>query len=353
MQADFLLSEPPGKPTMSSTFCQSNFLKRKFFFTSFFLETLLVLFWDIRSPWSDLCIPLSILDFYFCCLYNSSDLEHPTLHLFMPFCLRIPLPVMSCLPCLQVKLVIHNFPSTRKLSLRELPILSFVLPNVLYCFRTYFFTCQSFLRDGALVQSPSHVWLCDFMDCSRPGFCVLYYLPFFSQIHVHWVDGAIQPSHSLSPPSPPALSLPSIRVFFSESALCIRWPKYWSFSFIINPANEYSGLISFGIHCFDLLAVQGTLKSLLQHHSSKTSILLLWAFFIFQLAHPYMTTGKTIALTIWTFVGKVMFLLFNMLPRFVTASLPRSKHLFISWLQSLWWLILCHLDWAKGCPLSL
>jgi len=139
MQADSLLSEPPGKPTMSSTFCQSNFLKRKFFFTSLFLETLLVLFWDIRSPWSDLCIPLSILNFYFCCLYNSSDLEHPTLHLFMPFFLRIPLPVVSCLPCLPVKHVIHNFPSTRKLSLRELPILSSVLPNVLYCFRTHFF----------------------------------------------------------------------------------------------------------------------------------------------------------------------------------------------------------------------
>ena len=145
---------------------------------------------------------------------------------------------------------------------------------------------------------------------------------------------------------------PSIKVFFSESALCIKWPKYWSFGFIINPANEYSGLISFGIHCFDHLAVQGTVKSLLQHHSSKTSILLLSAFFVFQLSHPYMTTGKTIALTIWTFIGKLMSLLFNMLPRFVTASLPRSKRLLISWLQSLWWLILCHLDWAKGCPLS-
>ena len=129
---------------MSSTFCQSNFLKRKFFFTSLFLETLLVLFWDIRSPWSDLCIPLSILNFYFCCLYNSSDLEHPTLHLFMPFFLRIPLPVVSSLPCLPVKRVIHNFPSTRKLSLRELPILSSVLPNVLYCFRTYFFYMSVF-----------------------------------------------------------------------------------------------------------------------------------------------------------------------------------------------------------------
>ena len=125
----------------------------------------------------------------------------------MPFFLRIPLPVMSCLPCLPVKLVIHNFASTRKLSLRELPILSFVLLNVLYCFRTYFFTCQSFLQDGALViQSLSRVWLCGFMDWCRPGFRILYYLPVFSQIHVHWVGGAIQLSHSLSPSSP-ALNL--------------------------------------------------------------------------------------------------------------------------------------------------
>ena len=119
---------------------------------------------------------------------------------------------------------------------------------------------------------------------------------------------------------------PSIKVFSSESALCIRWPKYWSFSFRISPSNEYSRLISFRIDWVDLLAVQGTLKSLLQHHSSKASILLHSAFFMVQFSHPYMTTGKTITLTIRTFVGKVMSLLFNTQFRFVIAFLPRSKH---------------------------
>ena len=127
---------------------------------------------------------------------------------------------------------------------------------------------------------------------------------------------------------------PSIRVFYNESVLCIRWPKYWSFSFSISPSNEYSGLISFRIDWLDLLAVQGTLKSLLQHHSSNASILQCSALFMIQLSHPYMTTGKTIALTRWTFVSKVMSLLFNMLSRFAMAFLPRSKHLLISWLQS-------------------
>ena len=127
---------------------------------------------------------------------------------------------------------------------------------------------------------------------------------------------------------------PSIRVFSSESVLCIRWPKYWSFSFSISTSNEYSGLISFRMDCLDLLAVQGTLKSLLQHHSSKASVLWCSAFFIIQLSHPYMTTGKTIALTRWTFVGKVMSLLFNMLPSLGIAFPPRSKRLLISWLQS-------------------
>ena len=127
---------------------------------------------------------------------------------------------------------------------------------------------------------------------------------------------------------------PSIRVFSSESVLHIRWPKYWSFSFSISPSNEYSGLISFRINWFDLLAVQVTLKSLLQHCSSKASILWCSAFFMVWLSHPYMTTGKTIALTIWIFVGKVMSLFFNMLSRFVVAFAPRSKHLLISWLQS-------------------
>ena len=127
---------------------------------------------------------------------------------------------------------------------------------------------------------------------------------------------------------------PSIRVFSNESALCIRWPKYWSFSFNIRPSKQHPGLTSFRMDWLDLLAVQGTLKSLLQHHSSKASILQRSAFFTIQLSHPYMTTGKTIALTRQTFVGKVMFLLFNMLSRLVITFLPRSKRLLISWLQS-------------------
>ena len=127
---------------------------------------------------------------------------------------------------------------------------------------------------------------------------------------------------------------PSIRVFSKESVLHIRWPKYWSFSFSISPFNEYSGLISLRMDWLDLLAVQGTLKSLLQHHSSKASILWCSAFFIVQLSHPYMTTGKTIALTRQTFVGKIMSLLFNMLSRLVISFLPSSKHLLISWLHS-------------------
>ena len=132
----------------------------------------------------------------------------------------------------------------------------------------------------------------------------------------------------------PPLIFPSIRVFSSESVLRIRWPKYYSFSLSISPSNEHSGLISLRIDWLDLLAVQGTLKSFLQHQSSKASILQCSAFFIVQLSHPYMTTGKTIALTRWTFVGKAMSLLFNMLSRLVIAFLPRSKRLLISWLQS-------------------
>ena len=136
----------------------------------------------------------------------------------------------------------------------------------------------------------------------------------------------------------PLLLLPpiplSIRVFSNESALHMRWPKYWSFSFSISPSTEYPRLISFRMDWMDLLAVQGTLKSLLQHHSSKASIFQCSAFLTVQLSYPYMTTGKTIALTRWTFVGKVMFLLFNMLYRLIITFLPRSKRLLISWLQS-------------------
>ena len=127
---------------------------------------------------------------------------------------------------------------------------------------------------------------------------------------------------------------PNLRVFSNESAFHMRWPKYWSFSFNISSSNEHPGLISFRMDWLDLLAVHGTLNSLLQHHSSKASILLHSAFFIVQLSHPYMTTGKTIDLTRWTFAGKVMSLLFNMLSRLVIAFLPRNKHLLISWLQS-------------------
>src|SRR5574340_582449 len=133
----------------------------------------------------------------------------------------------------------------------------------------------------------------------------------------------------LLPPTPP-----SIRVFSNESTLCMRWPKYWSFSFSISPSNEHPGLISFRMDWLDLLAVQGTLKSLLQHHSSKASILWRSAFFTVQLSYPYMTIGKTIALTRRTFVGKVMSLLFNILSRLVITFLQRRKHLLISWLQS-------------------
>ena len=132
---------------------------------------------------------------------------------------------------------------------------------------------------------------------------------------------------------PPSI-FPSIRVFSNESVLRIRWSKYWNFSFNISPSNEYSGLISFRMDWLDLLAVQGTLKSLLQYHSSKASVLQQSAFFIVQLSHPYMTTGKTIAWTRWNFVSKVTSLLFNMLPRLVIAFLPRRKGLLISWLQS-------------------
>ena len=148
-----------------------------------------------------------------------------------------------------------------------------------------------------VVQSLSCVWLCDPMDCSMPGFGVLHHLLELVQTHVGWVDDAIQPSYPLSSPSPPTFNLSQHQGLSNESALHIRWPKYWSFSFSIRPSNEYSGLISFRIDRFDLLEVQGTLKSLLQHHSLKASVLWGSAFFMVQLSNPYMTTGKTIALT--------------------------------------------------------
>ena len=162
------------------------------------------------------------------------------------------------------------------------------------------------------------------MNRSTPGLPVHHQLPEFTQTHAHRVSDAIQPSHPLSSPSPPAPIPPSIRVFSNESTLHMRWPKYWGFSFSISPSNEHPGLISFRMDWLDLLVVQGTLKSLLQHHSSKASILRRSAFFTSQLSHPYMTTGKTRALTKQTYVGKVMSLLFDMLSRLVITFLPMN-----------------------------
>ena len=170
------------------------------------------------------------------------------------------------------------------------------------------------------------------MDCSTPGLPVHHQLPEFTQTHVYPFSDAIQPTHPLFPLLLLPSIFPSIRVLSNESVLSIRGPKYWSFS--ISPFNEYSGLISFRMDWLDLLAVHETLKSLLQHHRSKASILWCSAFFIVQLSHPYMTTGKAIVLTTRTFVSKVMSLLFKMLSRLVLAFLPRTKHLLISWLQS-------------------
>ena len=187
----------------------------------------------------------------------------------------------------------------------------------------------------ASVQSLSHVWF--FVTPRTSGhqaslsitnswnllklICIESVMPYNHPIHCHLL--LIQPS-----------IFPSIRVFSNESVLHFRWPKYWSFSFSISPSNEHPGLISFRMDWLDLLAIQGTLKSLLQHHSSKASILGCSAFFIVHLSHPYMITGKNTDLTRWTFVGKVMSLLFNIMSRFVIAFLPRSKHLLIPWLQS-------------------
>ena len=172
------------------------------------------------------------------------------------------------------------------------------------------------------------------MDCSTPGLSIHHQ---FLQLLKLMNIVSVMPSNHLLLCRPLLLLLsifPSIRVFSNESVFLIRWPKYWSFSFSISPSNEYLGLISFRMDWLDLLAVQGILKSLQHHHSSKASILWHSAFFMVQLSHPYMTTGKTIALTRWTFVGKVMSLLLNMLSRLVIAFLSRHKCLSISWLQS-------------------
>ena len=160
------------------------------------------------------------------------------------------------------------------------------------------------------------------MNCSTPGFLVLHCLPEFAQTHVHWVSDAIQQSYPLSYPLLLQPSVfPSIRVLSNELVLHMRWPKYWSFSFSITPSNEYSGLIPFRIKWFDLLEIQGTLKSLLPYHNLKASVLQCSTFFMVQFSYPYMTTGKTIALTIQIFVSKIMSLLFNMLSKLIIPFL--------------------------------
>ena len=172
------------------------------------------------------------------------------------------------------------------------------------------------------------------MNRSTPGLPVHHQLPESTQTHVLWVGDVIQPSHPLSSPFPPALNLSQHQGLFKWVSSSHQVATVLEFSFNISPSNEHPGLISLKMDWLDLLAVQGTLKSLLQHHSSKASILRRSAFFVVQLSHPYMTTGKTIALTRRTLVGKVMSLLFNMLSRLVITFFPRSKHLLISWLQS-------------------
>ena len=184
------------------------------------------------------------------------------------------------------------------------------------------------VRFSSVAQSCPTIY--DPINCSTPGFPAHHHSR--SLLKLTSIKLVMPSNHFIL--YHPLLILPSIfpgiRVFSNESVLCIRWPKFWSFSFNISPSNEYSGLISFRMDWLDLPVVQGTLKSLLQHHSSKASIFQCSAFFIVQLSYPYMTTGKTIALTRRTFVGKVMSLFFNMLSRLVTAFLPRSKHLLIS-----------------------
>ena len=199
--------------------------------------------------------------------------------------------------------------------------------------------CQHLLLSVFLMVQFSSVTqscltLCNPMDCSTPGLPVYHQLLELTQTHVYWVGDAIQHLILCRPLLHLPSIFPSIRVSSNKSALRIRWPKYWSFSFSVSPSNEHPGLMSLRMNWLDLLAVQGTLKSLLQHHSSKAYILRHSAFFIVPLLHPYMTTGKTIALTRLTFVGKVTSLLFNMLPRLVITFLLRSKRLLISWLQS-------------------
>ena len=221
--------------------------------------------------------------------------------------------------------------------------------NLRACASVSCFGILAYLSYQFSLVTQSCLTLCDPMDCSTPGLPVHHQLLEFTQTHVHWVGDAIQPSHPLLSPSPSAFNLSQQQGLFKWVSQIkwvkwvsqikwvkwvshIRWPKYWSFSFNVSPSNEHPGLISFRMDWLDLLAVQVALKSLLQHHSSKASILRHSAFFTVQLSHPYMTTGKTRALTRW--LDKVMFLLLNMLSRLVITFLPRSKYLLISWLQS-------------------
>ena len=190
------------------------------------------------------------------------------------------------------------------------------------------------MDEGISVQfssvAQSCLTLCDPMDYSMPGLPVHHQLLEFTQTHVHWVSDAIQPSHPLLSPSPPALNLTQHQGLSNESALHIRWPKYWSLSFNISPSNEHLDWCPLGWTGWILLQSKGLSRVFLQHHSSKASVLWCSAFLIVHLSHPYMTTGKTIALTRWTFVDKVTSLLLNMLSRLVIIFLPRTKHLLIS-----------------------
>ena len=228
------------------------------------------------------------------------------------YCSGLPFPPPRSLPDPGIKSV---SPASPELQADSLPLSPLGNP--------FFLSCS---------VAKSCLTLCDSLDCSTPGFPVLHYLPEFAQIHVHWVSDALQPSHPLLPPAPLALSLSKHQGLSNELALAIQVAKVLK----LQPQSfqQISGLISYRIDWFDLLAVQGTLKSLLHHHSSKASFLGCSAFFMVQFSHMYITTGKTMALTTWVFVGKMMSLLLYTLSRFVIAFLPRSKHLLILWLQS-------------------
>ena len=216
-------------------------------------------------------------------------------------------------------------------------VLLWILEKFLITFISVYLKLICFsVQFGSVVQLC--LTLCDPVNRSTPGLPVHHQFLEFTQNHVHWVGDTIQPSHPLPSPSPPELNLSQHQGLFKWVSSSHQVTKYWSFSFSISPSNKHPGLFSFMMDWLDLLAVQGTLKSLLQHHSSKASTLWRSAFFTVQVSHPYMTTGKIIALTRWTFVGKVVSLLLNMLSRLVITFLPRSKRLLISWLHH-------HLQW--------